>query len=77
MACESVARLEEWVVASDGARDDPAETGRRLASRLFEAGAAALAAGMLPDPHDKPPDGIPGAVPTLTTEHQHPTEHVS
>jgi hydroxymethylbilane synthase len=61
----------------DGARDDPAETGRRLASRLFEAGAAALAAGMLPDPHDKPPDGIPSAVPTLTTEHQHPTEHVS
>ena len=25
----------------------------------------------------EPPDGIPGAVPTLTTEHQHPSEHVS
>jgi hydroxymethylbilane synthase len=61
----------------DGARDDPAGTGRRLAALLFEAGAAALTATTLPDPHDKPPDGIPGAVPTLTTEHQHPTEHVS
>ena len=58
-----------------GARDDPAGTGRRLAALLFEAGAAALTAS--PAPHDKPPDGIPRTIPTLTTEHQHPTEHVS
>ena len=59
----------------DGTRDDPAGTGRRLAALMFEAGAAALTASSAT--HDKPPDGIPRAVPTLTTEHQHHTEHVS
>jgi hydroxymethylbilane synthase len=56
--------------------DDPVAAGRRLAAVLLENGAAGLAPTQSAIP-DRPPDGIPQPVSTLTTNHQHHTEQVS
>lgn len=69
-------RLAMLLLEDGAAQLAPPERVGSAASRNPDAGLPTRGAGAAAVPRE-PPDGIPRPLPTLTTEHQHPTEHVS